>query len=62
MQPFITSRGLDEGVKAAIYQTKFMVNILRNAFNVVVTIFLITFIALNLFQLGKYLLSSQGLV
>lgn len=38
-----------------------MVNILRNAFNVVVTIFLITFIALNLFQLGKYLLSSQGL-
>ena len=38
-----------------------MVNILRNAFNVVVTIFLITFIGLNLFQLGKYLLSSQGL-
>lgn len=39
-----------------------MVNFLRNAFNVVVTLFLVTFIVLNLFQLGKYLLSSQGLI
>jgi hypothetical protein len=39
-----------------------MVNFLRNAFNVVVSLFLVTFIVLNLFQLGKYLLSSQGLI
>lgn len=35
-----------------------MVNFLRNAFNVVVSLFSVTFIVLNLFQLGKYLLSS----
>lgn len=39
-----------------------MVNVLRNAFNVIVSLFLVTFIVLNVFQLGKYLLSSQGLI
>lgn len=39
-----------------------MVNFLRNAFNVLVSIFLITFIAINLVQFGKFLLSSQGLI
>jgi hypothetical protein len=39
-----------------------MISFARNAFNVVVMIFLISFIALNLFQIGKYLLSSQGLI
>ena len=39
-----------------------MVNFARNAFNVFVTIFLLTFIALNLFHLGKFLLASQGLI
>lgn len=38
-----------------------MVNFIRNAFNIFVTIFLVTFIVLNLFQLGKFLLSSVGL-
>lgn len=37
-----------------------MMNTLRNAFNVFITIFLITFIALNLFQLGKFALASLG--
>jgi hypothetical protein len=39
-----------------------MINVLRNTFNVVVTIFLLTFIAMNLFQLGKYALTSSGLI
>lgn len=39
-----------------------MILFLRNAFNVVVTIFLVTFIAINLVQLGKFVLSSQGLI
>lgn len=39
-----------------------MVNFLRKAFNVVVSIFLVTFIAINVVQLGKFLLSSQGLI
>lgn len=39
-----------------------MTSFLRNAFNVVVSIFLLAFIAINLFQLGKFLLSSQGLI
>lgn len=39
-----------------------MVRFLRNAFNVVVSLFLISFIVINLVQLGKFLLSSQGLV
>lgn len=39
-----------------------MVNFIRNAFNVVVAIFLITFIVLNLFQLGKFFLSALGIV
>jgi len=39
-----------------------MVKFLRNAFNVIVTVFLVTFIAINLVQLGKVLLSSQGLI
>jgi len=39
-----------------------MVNFFRNAFNVIVTIFLVTFISINLVQLGKFLLSSQGLI
>ncbi len=39
-----------------------MVKFLRNAFNVVVSIFLVTFIAINLVQFGKFLLSSQGLI
>ncbi len=37
-----------------------MVNFIRNTFNVVVAIFLITFIILNLFQLGKFFLTSLG--
>lgn len=39
-----------------------MVNFFRKAFNVVVSVFLITFIAINVVQLGKFLLSSQGLI
>ena len=39
-----------------------MVNFVRNAFNIFVSIFLLTFIALNLFYLGKFLLSYWGLV
>ncbi len=34
----------------------------RNAFNVVVSIFLLSFIAINMFHLGKYFLASQGLL
>jgi hypothetical protein len=34
----------------------------RNAFNVVMAVFWLSFIAINLFQLGKYVLSSQGLI
>ena len=41
---------------------KLMVNFLRSVFNVVVSVFLITFITINLVQLGKYLLSTQGLL
>lgn len=46
----------------SIYSMRAMVNFFRNAFNVVVSIFLVTFIAINLVQVGKFLLSSQGLI
>ncbi len=49
-------------LSGSIYSMRAMVNFLRNAFNVVVSIFLVTFIAINLVQLGKFLLSSQGLI
>ena len=37
-----------------------MVNFMRHTFNVVVSIFLITFVVLNLFQIGKFVLASLG--
>jgi hypothetical protein len=44
------------------YSMRAMIKFLRNAFNVVVSIFLVTFIAINVVQFGKFLLSSQGLI
>jgi len=39
-----------------------MMHTARNAFNLVIMVFLLTFIGLNIFALGKYFLSSQGLI